>query len=207
MNKASKKVYILNYGLNNIRSLYSALVKIEAKPIIINSWREIKESTYLILPGVGAFSKGIDNLKKLGFYDEILNHKIKNRPLLGICLGMQMLFEKSEEFGNHKGIGLIKGKVQRLPNEPKMKLPNVGWYNLNIKQDRITLNMDNNDKFYFNHGYYCKPYDNNIVLSNSMYGDFEFCSSFHDGQVMGTQFHPEKSGEKGLNFLKIFINN
>jgi len=208
MSKASKKVYILNYGINNIKSLYSAFIKVDAKPTIINEWSDIKDSNYLVLPGVGAFSTGIDNLKRLGYYDEILNHKMKNKPLLGICLGMQMLFEESEEFGNHEGIGLIKGKVKMLPNDTDMKLPNVGWYSLKFEKDVANSNeIDNNAKFYFNHGYFCEPKEKNIVLSSSNYGKFKFCSSFRDGNIMGTQFHPEKSGTNGLNFLNFFINN
>jgi imidazole glycerol-phosphate synthase subunit HisH len=202
--KERKRIYILNYGLNNIRSLYSSLVKINTNPVVINNWGEIKNSDYIVLPGVGAFSSGIDNLKKLGYYDEIINHKAKNKPLLGICLGMQMLFEESEEFGNHKGLGLIDGKVKKLPDEKKMKLPNVGWYSLNFEQDNA--NIRSKSKFYFNHGYYCKPKDKNIVFSSSTYGNFKFCSSCKNGNIMGTQFHPEKSSTNGLKFLKTFIN-
>tara|TARA_X000000368_G_scaffold153911_1_gene121266 strand:- start:18008 stop:18634 length:627 start_codon:yes stop_codon:yes gene_type:complete len=208
MSVQNKKVYILNYGINNIRSLFSAFLKIGAKPIIINKWTDIKDSYHLVLPGVGAFSTGIDNLKSLGYYDEILNHSLKNKPLLGICLGMQMLFEQSEEFGLYNGIGLIKGKVKKLPSDTPMKLPNVGWYSLNFaKEIANTTEIDKNVKFYFNHGYFCAPTEKNIVLSYSSYGNFKFCSSFKDENIMGTQFHPEKSGVNGLNFLKIFINN
>ena len=122
MKDFNKKVHILNYGLNNIKSLYSAFEKIGSKPEVINNWKQIKSANYLILPGVGAFSKGIENLKKMGFYDEIINFKTKSRPLLGICLGMQMLFDSSEEFGNYKGIGIIKGEVKRLPKLAKKKI-------------------------------------------------------------------------------------
>ena len=93
----------------------------------------------------------------MGFYDEIINFKTKSRPLLGICLGMQMLFESSEEFGSHKGIGIIEGEVKLLPNLPDKKLPNVGWYSLINQNKLVNVNFDNNSKFYFNHGYYCKP--------------------------------------------------
>lgn len=206
MKDFNKKVHILNYGLNNIKSLYSAFEKIGSKPEVINNWKQIKSANYLILPGVGAFSKGIENLKKMGFYDEIINFKTKSRPLLGICLGMQMLFESSEEFGNYKGIGIIKGEVKRLPKLAKKKLPNVGWYSL-INQNKLeNVNFENNTKFYFNHGYYCKPKSEDIILFKSSYGNFDFCSSFKDEHIMGSQFHPEKSSHAGLNFLKMFLN-
>lgn len=204
----NKKVYLLNYGINNIKSLFSAFTKIGAEPIIINKWNDIKDSHHLVLPGVGAFSTGINNLKKLGYYDEILNHNFRNKPLLGICLGMQMLFEESEEFGSNIGIGLVKGKVKKLPNDIHMKLPNVGWYSLNFARDfKYIDEIDENMKFYFNHGYFCAPKEKNVVFSYSNYGNFKFCSSFKNKNVMGTQFHPEKSGINGLEFLKIFINN
>ena len=204
----NKKVYLLNYGINNIKSLFSAFKKIGADPIIINKWNDIKDSNHLVLPGVGAFSTGINNLKKLGYYDEILNHNFRNKPLLGICLGMQMLFEESEEFGSNIGIGLVKGKVKKLPNDTHMKLPNVGWYSLNFARDfKYIDEIDENMKFYFNHGYFCAPKEKNVVFSYSNYGNFKFCSSFKNKNVMGTQFHPEKSGINGLEFLKIFINN
>jgi imidazole glycerol-phosphate synthase subunit HisH len=202
--KERKKIHVLNYGINNIRSLCSALEKINAIPFEVNSWKDIKNSNYLILPGVGAFSKGIENLKKLGYYDEILNYNTKKRPLLGICLGMQMLFEESDEFGKYPGLGVVKGSVRKLPKESKMKLPNVGWYNLNYTDDKQIIEL--NKKFYFNHGYYCTPNDKNVVSTSTYYGDFEFCSSLKDGHIMGSQFHPEKSSMDGLSFLKNFIN-
>ena len=208
MSKQRKKVYILNYGLNNIRSLYSAFSYIGANPVVIDKSSSIKKTDYLVLPGVGAFSKGIENLKAMGYYDEILNHNLKNKPLLGICLGMQMMFNESEEFGKHIGLGLIEGKVKKLPNEIKMKLPNVGWYSLEIQNNSWNkLDLDKSSKYYFNHGYYCEPEDNSSVMSISKYGTFKFCSSFKKDSLMGSQFHPEKSSLKGLNFLKIFINN
>ncbi len=207
MSFLNKKVDILNYGLNNIKSLYSALLKLGANPNIINNWKEIKNADYLILPGVGAFSKGIENLKKMGYYNEIINFKEKDKPFLGICLGMQMLFEKSEEFGNHKGLGIIKGDVKLLPYDSNKKLPNVGWYSLTPNlYEHNKLSSTNNPKYYFNHGYYCEPKNKNLVLSRSSYGSFDFCSSVKDGNIMGSQFHPEKSSHHGLNFLKIFLN-
>tara|TARA_B110000003_G_C16573030_1_gene505072 strand:- start:184 stop:801 length:618 start_codon:yes stop_codon:yes gene_type:complete len=203
--RLSKKVYILNYGLNNVRSLYSAFIEIGADPIIVDDWKEIVKSDYLVIPGVGAFSKGIKNLKKFGYFDEILNFKTKSKPLLGICLGMQMLFDQSEEFGISNGIGLIEGIVKKLPHDQNMKLPNVGWYKLETMKDNFN-EIEDNSKFYFNHGYYCDPKDEEIILSKTNYGNFEFCSSIKKNNIMGSQFHPEKSSFSGMNFLKFFIN-
>ena len=155
MSFLNKKVDILNYGLNNIKSLYSALLKLGANPNIINNWKEIKNADYLILPGVGAFSKGIENLKKMGYYNEIINFKEKDKPFLGICLGMQMLFEKSEEFGNHKGLGIIKGDVKLLPYDSNKKLPNVGWYSLTPNlYEHNKLSSTNNPKYVHNKRWY-----------------------------------------------------
>ena len=200
-------INIINYNLGNIRSLANALTYLGVDFTISGDHHDIKSADALILPGVGSFEDGMSNLKVLDLINIIREQVIsEEKPILGICLGMQMLFESSEEFGSHKGIGIIEGEVKLLPNLPDKKLPNVGWYSLINQNKLVNVNFDNNSKFYFNHGYYCKPKKNDIILFKSSYGNFNFCSSFKDEYIMGSQFHPEKSSHTGLNFLKMFLN-
>ena len=200
-------IVIIDYGIGNIKSLYSALSFFNIKVLISNDESKILAAKGLILPGVGAFKSGMNNLLKLNL-DLILKKYIEtNKPILGICLGMQLLFESSEEFGFCKGLGFIEGKVLKLKNEKK--LPHIAWGEMkknNFDENFILDGIDNNTDFYFVHSYVIPypKYKDNMIASTKYYNQ-EFCSVIKKGNIYGTQFHPEKSGINGLKLLENFI--
>lgn len=211
-------VTIIDYGINNLKSVSKAFEKIGKYPIIAESPNNILSAKCLILPGIGAFGDGMAELKKRGLIDPIKKKVQEGTPLLGICLGMQMLFTESEEFGRHEGINLIKGIVTSFKNTnelkiPGYKVPHMGWNNL----EKSTASWNNtilkytgeNDEVYFIHSFYPIVKNNSYVLANTIYENQQFCSVVKKGNIMGTQFHPEKSGEIGLSILKAFceVNN
>ena len=206
-----KKVSILDYGVGNVKSIKNALISQGSNPILTNKYNDIVNSDFLILPGVGAFGSAINKLKKLNF-DEAINEFIKKgNPFLGICLGMQLLFEKSNEFGTHKGLSLIKGDVKKIPVKKEYRLPNIGWNYLEKPSDiswsgTILNNLNFNDRVYFVHSYCAVPKNKNNLIANSVYFDKVFCAAVQKDNVIGVQFHPEKSGENGLKILNNFIN-
>ena len=201
-------IVIVDYGIGNIKSLYNAFSSFDIKVSISNNEDEILSSKGVILPGVGSFKSGMDNLLKLNL-DIVLKKYIKtNKPILGICLGMQLLFESSEEFGIHRGLGFVEGKVLKLKNEKK--LPHISWSeikgNKNDWDNTILDKIEYNTDFYFVHTYVPFPDDIDHILSISNYYKQEFCSTVKKGNIYGTQYHPEKSSLEGLKILKNFIN-
>lgn len=202
------KIAIIDYGIGNIQSIYNSIRMYDIEINITDDKNEILESDGVILPGVGAFKKAMEELEKRGLVDTI-NQFIKlDRPFLGICLGMQLLFDSSEEFGYTKGLGIIKGKVEHF--EPlNSKLPHIGWNEVNnssqLWENTILDNISNSSLFYFVHTYICKPSDNSVILSESNYDIQTFCSSLKYKNVYATQFHPEKSAEIGLHIMSNFV--
>ncbi len=199
-------IVIIDYGVGNLFSLKSSLSAIGADVIISGEKEMIKKADKLILPGVGAFEDAAKKLKAHGI-DEIIKKEVKKgKPILGICLGMQMLFEKSFEFGEHEGLGLIKGEI--VPMEgvipTNLKIPHIGWNSLIFKKSNSKLfkYIRNGDFVYFVHSYYASNCDENI-LATSEYG-VELTAAIEKDNIFGCQFHPEKSGEVGLNILKAF---
>ena len=205
-------IVIVDYGIGNVKSIINAFEEQKEETILSRDREVILNADGLILPGVGAFSHGMNNLNRYGLVDVIKDYVLTGKPLLGICLGMQMLLEESEEFGNTKGIGLIKGKVIKLPIEKsnKMKLPHISWNEIrtkNIKWENTILNdVKVNSNMYFVHTFVAKPHNEDEVLSTTDYFNVEFCSSLKKGNVYGCQFHPEKSAKDGLSIIKNFIN-
>jgi len=198
----SIKIQIIDLKINNIFSLYNSLKKIGYKNIeIINTKKNIN-SNLLFLPGVGSFYKASRLLKKNNFDEKIKNFtKDKNNKLFGICLGMQLLFEESNEFGKSKGLGLVRGRVKKFSST--LRVPHIGWapvikYKKNIK----SFNFKNEGNFYFVHSYYCEPVEKKIIYTYTEYFKKKFCSSIKKENILGTQFHPEKSGLNGLKILK-----
>ena len=209
---SKKKITIIDYGCGNIFSLKRVLAKFGYAVEVTKDPEKIANSDKLILPGVGAFKIGIDNLKKDNLDESINLFLSKGNYLLGICLGMQLLMDKSEEFGNHTGLGLIKGDVTRLSKKEYYPIPHIGWTQITAEENSLKNNfLFNNVKdqsyFYFIHSYQVITAVKNETLSFSRYGDNYFSSVINSNNIYGTQFHPEKSGKVGeklvLNFLKI----
>jgi glutamine amidotransferase len=205
------KIQILDYGLGNIKSLHSAVNFLGYKPIIDSVIRKKNEIDLLIIPGVGSFGFAIDLLKKKNLIYQIQNYAYSGAKMLGICLGMQILFNKSEESEHVDGLKLIDGVVKKLPLLlEKSRLPNINWskIKLNEKNPIDFLNTDNIKfkDFYFLHSYYCKCYDINNVIAYASFDNFDFCSIIKKKNIFGFQFHPEKSRLQGLDLIKNIIN-
>lgn len=208
----SLKIVVIDYSIGNVRSILNAFEKSGVKPIISRDKEEILSADGVVLPGVGAFSHGMENLHKYSLV-EILKEYVKTKkPLLGVCLGMQMLLDESEEFGITKGIGLISGKVVKLPTEDSKydKLPHVSWNEIKPKhvdwKNTILNNINSKSDVYFVHSYVAVPSNENEILSTTVYSNYEFCSSVKKDNIYGCQFHPEKSAQEGLNIIRNFVN-
>ena len=199
-------IAIIDYGVGNIFSLYSSFQKIGADVCLTSDKEVIKKADKLILPGVGAFKDAVKKLRDSGLSEIVIEEAKAGKPLLGICLGMQLLFEKSFEYGEHDGLGLIKGSI--IPIEPDVpanfKIPHIGWNSLhfNSKKNEIFKYLNENDHVYFVHSYYGADCDDNVIATTE-YGK-ELTAAVADKNVYGVQFHPEKSGETGLKILKAF---
>ena len=187
-----KKVLIIDYKMGNVASVQKAFQKIGAGVLISNKKIDINQSEYLVLPGVGAFGDGIKNLVALSLV-EIIEKKVFHDkiPFLGICLGMQLLAQKGYEFGTHQGLGWIDGRVIKMEVPKNIRLPHIGWNNIEAKEDVLLQNiLDSN--FYFDHSYHLQCEDPSMVVAQCNYG-IPFTAAIHKDNIFGTQFHPEKS--------------
>ena len=198
-------VAIIDYGVGNLFSLSSSLNAVGVDAVVTGDPEIIKKADKLILPGVGAFGDAAKKLEDSGLKDLIIKQAIEGKPLLGICLGMQLLFEKSYEYGEHSGLGLIKGEVVPMAgNIPKcLNIPHIGWNALNFKNSTpIFKYINNGDHVYFVHSFYADRCVQSVTAT-AEYG-VEVTASVQSGNVFGCQFHPEKSGDVGLKILKAF---
>jgi len=201
-------IAVIDYGVGNLFSLLSSLNYVGLDTKLTNDIEEIKNAKGIILPGVGAFRDAIGNLEKYGLKETLINEAKNGKPFLGICLGMQMLFEKSYEYGEYEGLGLINGTVEEIkkyiPENSDLKIPHMGWNSLIInerfKDDKILKDVDNNEYVYYVHSYFAKTDTKNIV-TYSEYGT-KIPGIVKNENVYGMQFHPEKSGDTGLKLLK-----
>ncbi len=192
---------IVDYKLNNLRSVQKAFEKVGASAFISSDPKELARADKLVLPGVGAFGKAMENLDSLGLMDVVRKQVAEERPLLGICLGMQLLFTRSYENGTHTGLNLLKGEIKLFPNT--VKIPHIGWNQVEIaKPSGILKSVTNNSFVYFVHSYYAEP-EENVTLTRTDYG-VRFTSVVQKGNIYGIQFHPEKSQKSGLQMLKNF---
>lgn len=195
-------IAIIDYAINNLRSVEKAFQSLGHEVLATDEPEAIKRADKIVLPGVGAFADAMTNLKKKHL-DGVIGEKVKEgTPLLGLCLGLQLLFSESEEFGRHVGLNFIPGKVRRLP--AGVKVPHIGWNQLHfMRSDPLLRGVEEGSFVYFVHSYYAAPQYQDDVLATSDYG-IEFTAITNRGNVWATQFHPEKSQQVGLRLLKNF---
>ena len=197
---------VIDYGAGNLRSVCNSLKKLSVNSTLIRSPEDIKGISSIIFPGVGSFGDSSEQLKKQRLFVPIKSWLKEDRPFLGICIGFQMLFEKSDESPNSDGFGIIRGKVVRFPEENLLKVPHMGWNEIKFENssDPIWQGIKTSTHFYFVHSYYPEPLESNSVSSITSYG-LEFASSVRCGNIFGTQFHPEKSQAAGLKLISNFL--
>lgn len=195
-------IAIIDYGAGNLKSVTNALDFLRADYKVTNEKEDIKKSDKIIFPGVGSFGDCMNSLKDKNLI-KTLKEEIIKKPYLGICLGLQVLFEESEENPDAKGLSIFKGKCKRFENK-KLKVPQIGWNSINIiKKDNLLKKIKNNSYFYFVHSYYVGPKDDGIISAKTDYG-IEYCSGIAKDNIFAFQFHPERSGGIGLRILKNF---
>ncbi len=196
---------IIDYGVGNLFSLQCSLKKIGVDAVVTKNPEEIKKADRIILPGVGAFGDASKKLRESGLVDLITEEANNGKPFLGICLGMQLLFEKGYEYGEHEGLGFLKGNVIALEGklDPSLQIPHMGWNALQFKkQSPLFKYINDGDCVYFVHSYYATDCDDSL-LASAEYG-IDVTAAVGKGNVFGCQFHPEKSGDVGLKILKAF---
>ncbi len=198
---------VIDYGAGNLRSVLHALTHLGVDSMrVARHPHELRGADKLILPGVGAFGAGMQQLEKQGLIQPIKDAVYAGKPFLGICVGMQFLFERSEEMGEHKGLGLLKGVVRRFPDQPGLKVPHIGWNQLQQCVDSSLLTEIEPESYaYFVHSYYCEPFDNTVVAATVDYG-VTVAAVVQRDNLFGVQFHPEKSQRTGLQILRNFLN-
>lgn len=209
---AEADVSVINYEINNVRSVVTALESLGKSVAVVQTPEEIQQAKRLILPGVGAFKSGMNALNNLNLVEALLERVSAGTPLLGICLGMQLLFSESEEFGVHKGLNLVPGKIVSFPSPdevdiPGYHLPHIGWRTLKkqLGSDKtIVSSLDERSHVYFVHSYYPIPENPAVIAALATYGGIEFCAVLEHNNVSATQFHPEKSGQVGFSILNAF---
>jgi glutamine amidotransferase len=211
------RVAIVDYGMGNLFSVSQACQHVGLDETITSSRDEILSADAVILPGIGAFGDAMATLKRLDLVEVLRDVAASGKPLIGVCLGLQLLMAESFEFGRHQGLGIIEGEVVRFDNPMegtrKLKVPQVGWNSIyqverqdNGKddgwKDSPYAGIKDGEFMYFVHSYIVRPEDRNVILSVSRYGQVEFCSSIHSGNIFACQFHPERSGSEGLKIYR-----
>jgi glutamine amidotransferase len=198
-------IAIIDYGMGNLRSVSKALEHLGSKYKLCTTGRSLASAKKIILPGVGAFGDAMKELKKRNLIAPLMANLAKGKKLLGVCLGLQLFFDSSEEAPGVKGLSLLPGKVLRFRSK-KAKVPHMGWNDLAIvKKHRLLDGVKNGDYFYFVHSYYAKPASKGAVLASCKYAGENFAAVVGNEQIAATQFHPEKSQDAGLRILKNFI--
>ena len=197
-------VAIIDYGVGNLRSVEKAFAAVGVDAIVTGDTDLLQKTERLVLPGVGAFGACMRELDRHGFVDLIIERVQHGTPLLGVCVGMQMLFEESSEFGQTKGLGLLRGSVSRFSSD--LTVPHVGWNQVNQRTSHpLFEDVSQESFFYFVHSYFCEPSDENLGIGTTDYG-VSFASIVAEKNICGVQFHPEKSQAAGLQLLKNFGN-
>jgi len=198
-------ITVIDYGAGNMHSVLNAVTKLGYQPKVTSNPNDVRSAQTVILPGVGAAADTVDSLKSLGLADPIARYIGEGRPFLGVCIGLQVLFDSTEEGGGHECLGIVPGSVRRLPSG--LKIPHMGWNQVKQKAPHSIFNgIPDGANFYFVHSYYVEPNDKSLVAGETEYG-IPICSVIARNNLVATQFHPEKSGEVGLrlydNFLKM----
>ncbi len=215
-------VAIVDYGVGNLFSVKHACNNVGIQANITSDKQKILSADAVILPGVGAFGDAVESLRKLDLIHVLKDVAISSKPFVGICLGMHLLMDESEEFGSHRGLGIIKGSVIRFNNPVGisgkcLKVPHVGWERIrrnidirgNLWDSSVLEGLPDGEFMYFVHSFYVKPENSSLILSTTQYGNIEFCSSMQSKNIFACQFHPERSGLQGLKIygkLASFIN-
>jgi imidazole glycerol-phosphate synthase subunit HisH len=203
--QVSMEITIIDAGTGNIRSVSKAFERLGALVTITSEPREILAAPKAVLPGVGAFGDFMQGLRRLSLETVIRDYSASGRPLLGICVGMQALFDFSSEYGEHRGLGIVKGQVVRFPGDMGVKIPQTGWNQLIIRKPAsLFKNIQNEAYVYFNHAYFCIPEESDVIIASTNYG-ISFASAINLYNVSGVQFHPEKSQQVGLKLLNNFL--
>jgi len=201
-------IAVIDYGVGNLFSVEKALLSLGADAVVTSDAEKIASAEKIVLPGVGAFGDCMRNLEATGLIPTIRQQLDKGVPLLGICVGLQILFEGSEESPGVPGLGLIPGIVRKI-NAPGLKVPHMGWNSLAVKDERQSVDLfqglNEQPYVYFVHSFFAVPKDKSVITATTQYGE-EITASVALGNIQATQFHPEKSGDVGLNILRNFIN-
>jgi len=208
-------IAIIDYKMSNLHSVQSACDEVGLTSIVTSDIGQILDAKIAILPGVGAFGDAMSHLAESKLDDCIYRFIESGRPFIGICLGLQLLFDNSEEFGKYSGLGIIKGFVKKFQfsenNSAKYPVPQIGWNRINQKGnswvDTMLCNTSNKEFMYFVHSYFVEPEDEMVIISNTTYGSQTYCSAIQYQNVFATQFHPEKSGVVGLGIYQTIKNS
>ena len=199
-------IAIIDYGAGNLQSVKKALDFIGAESVITDNIETINACDKILLPGVGSFGDAMDSMTQKGLVETVKQNALSGKPFLGICLGLQLLFEESEESPGVKGLGIFKGKIKKFSSDMGLKIPHIGWNSLEIKQsDTLFKDIPENSYVYFVHSYYLHAEDENEIATVTNYG-IDFHSAVGKNNVFATQFHPEKSGDVGLQILRNFAS-
>jgi glutamine amidotransferase len=197
-------ITIVNCGINNLRSVEKAFQHLGHEVRVTRDPAEVAAADKIVLPGVGAFAAAMNSLHQAGLTEPLLTHIAAGKPLLGVCLALQLLFDWSEELGLHAGLGVVSGKVTRLPDAPGLKIPHMGWSALHFpRASRLFAGVEPGEMVYFVHSYHAVPDDPGVVTATSRHG-IEFVAGIEYDKVMAVQFHPEKSSAIGLKILDNF---
>lgn len=208
----SKKIVIVDYGLGNLFSIKQACKYLGYNTVLSSEANTILDAANLILPGVGSFEIAMKKLNEHNLVDTLKSYVKSGKPIMGVCLGMQLFFDESNEFGKHQGLGLIEGEVVRFPDVVdgiNIRVPHIGWnkiYHKDSDWSKSPLqNINDESLMYFVHSYFVKPVSKEDILSYTVYKGFEFCSAVRKDNIFGFQFHPEKSGKEGLDIYNNFL--
>ena len=203
----NNRVAIIDYGLCNLFSVVNACRYVGLEPVISSDHNEIMSCGGAILPGVGAFGEAMVRIRHKNLDKTIYEFVKSKKPFMGVCLGLQLLFDRSEEFGEFEGLGIIPGQVKKIPSKYG-KVPYIGWNTIEISKSNLSREIinavDQNEFMYFIHSYYVVPKNHQDILTSTHYGDLRYCSSISRDNIWAFQFHPEKSGEAGMRIYQQF---